>query len=92
MLSAELSIIRGRVPPSGAMLEEVEGVVALALGGIIASQFLDCTGTQISGFNLEWRRENGVLDFPIQTRSQAKCLDLSSAQYSDKGYTHVVTF
>ena len=60
-------------------------MVALALRGMAGSQFVDCTGTQISGSNLEWRRETGVLAFPIQTRSQAKRLDLSNAQYSDEG-------
>ena len=85
MLSAELSISRGRVSSSGATIEEVEGVVALALGVRGVNQFLDCTGTHFNGSNLEWRRENGILTFPTQTRSISKRLDLSNAQYSDEG-------
>ena len=80
---AQLSIIRGRVSSTGASQEAVEGVVALALGGMAGSQFLDCTGGEVS--NLEWRRENGVLTFPEPTRMNAKRLDLSNAQYSDEG-------
>ena len=61
-------------------------MVALALGGMATgSQFLDCTGTGVTATNLEWRRENGMLAIPIQTRSNAKRLDFSNALYSDEG-------
>jgi len=83
-LTATLSLFHSR-PSDGVILVRMQGVVALGLGGVPVSQFLDCNGTQNNVNNLAWRKDNAETRFDVQTRSTGIRLDLSTAQPSDEG-------
>ena len=75
------------------LVQQVQGVATLALGGNPVSQFFDCNSTTGSNAiaNLVWEKEGGNIRFAIQERSKRKRLDLVQSNggpllnYDDEG-------
>ncbi len=86
-----LSLYHGRVRDEVTVVVQVQGVVALGLGGNPVSQFLDCNGTQNNVTNLVWRKDNAETRFSVAARSTGLRLDLTNAQVSDEGVYMCVT-
>ena len=84
---AELSLFRGQVTPDGVTVSPVQELVALGLTGnsTLTKQYLDCNGTNNAIENLQWNKENGAIRLTITARSNARRLDLSSANDEDEG-------
>ncbi len=82
--AAALSLYRGRVQDE-VIVVQVQGVVALGLGGNPVGQFLDCNGTQNNVNNLVWRKDNAETRFKVAARSTGLRIDVTNAQLSDEG-------